>query len=78
MIIWPTPLIEQAYLAPVTQDHVQLGFEYLQGWRVHSLSRQPVPVLSHPDGKKMLRDVHRRPPVFHFVSIASSPATGNH
>jgi len=41
----PTPLIKQGHLEPVVQDHVQTGFEYLQGWRLHSLSGKPVLVL---------------------------------
>ena len=34
------------------QDHAQLGFEYVQIWRLHHLSWQPVPVLGHPHSKK--------------------------
>jgi len=30
----------------VAQDAVQSGFEYLQGWRLQSLSGQPVPVFT--------------------------------
>lgn len=32
----------------VSQGHVQAGFEYLHGWRLHSLSEQPAPVSGHP------------------------------
>jgi len=28
------------------QIRVQMAFEYLQGWRLHNLSGQPMPVLS--------------------------------
>jgi len=32
----------------VTQLGVQTGLEYLYGRKLHSLSRQPAPVLHHP------------------------------
>jgi len=31
------PLLKQGQLEQVAQDHVQTAFEYLRGWRVHSL-----------------------------------------
>jgi len=36
------PWLMQGYLETVAQDHVQTAFEYLQGWRLHNLSRQPM------------------------------------
>lgn len=48
----PTPLLKQDHLELVMQDHVQTGFEYLQGGRLHNLSEQPVLVLSHSHRKK--------------------------
>ncbi|KAK4827068.1 hypothetical protein QYF61_013709 [Mycteria americana] len=41
----PIPLLKQGQLDQTAQDHVQLGFEYLQGWRLYKLSGQPVPYL---------------------------------
>lgn len=32
----PSPLLKQGHLEQVTQDYVQSGFEYLQGWTFHS------------------------------------------
>jgi len=32
----------------VSQDLAQSGTEYLYGWRLHSLSMQPVPVIHNP------------------------------
>ena len=60
----PTTLLKQGHLQLVAQDHVQTAFEYLQGWRIHNLSGQPVPVLSHPHGAKVFPDVQVEPPVF--------------
>ena len=34
------------------QGCVQLGAEYLQGWRLHKLSGQPVPMIDHPHSKE--------------------------
>ena len=67
----PTPLLKQGHVEGVAQDCVQMAFEYLQGWRLHNLSGQPVPVLSHPHSEKVFPGVHREPPVFQFVPIAS-------
>ena len=56
-------------------DHVKIAFEYLQGWRLHNFSGQPVQVLSHPHSKKVFPDVQTACPVFLFVPIASGPVT---
>ena len=34
------PLLKQGHLQPVDQDRVQTACEYLQGWRLYSLSGQ--------------------------------------
>jgi len=44
----PALLLKQGHLEQVAHDHVQMAFEYLQRWRLHNLSEQPVPVLGHP------------------------------
>lgn len=36
----------RVYLKLVSQSHIQVGFGYLQQWRLHSLSGQPMPVFS--------------------------------
>jgi len=77
-VIWSNSLLKQGYLEPVAQGCVQTAFEYLQGWRLHNLSGQPVPVLGHPDSKKVFPDVQRQPPVFQLVPIASGPGTRHH
>lgn len=38
----PTPLLKQGLIQKVAQGFVWLGFEYLQEWRLHNPSRQPV------------------------------------
>jgi len=35
------------------QSHIQPGLECLQGWGIHSLLGQPVPVCHHPLGEKL-------------------------
>ena len=50
-VILTNPLLKQDHLEPVAQDHGQTAFEYLQGGRLHNLSGQLVPVLSHPHSK---------------------------
>lgn len=41
---------------PSYQYHVQTAFEYLQAWRFHSLSWQPVPAQSQPHSEKAFTD----------------------
>lgn len=54
---WKEPLeVKQSYLEPVAQNHVEKTFEYLQGWRLHSLTEQPVWVLHHPHSTLYLLD----------------------
>lgn len=33
----PTPTLKHGHIEPVAWDRVQLGFEYLWGWRLHNL-----------------------------------------
>jgi len=35
------------------QSHIQPGLECLQGWGIHNLLGQPVPVRHHPLGEKL-------------------------
>lgn len=50
-IIWSNPTLQVG--SALLQGCVQLGFEYLRGWRVQNLYRQPVAVLDHPLSKKV-------------------------
>lgn len=70
-----SPLLTQSHLF----DHVQMAFDYLQAWRLHNRVGHPVPLHSHPQGKKkkLFPDVQMESPVFHFVPSASGPVTGN-
>ena len=74
----PAPLLNQDHLEQVAQDHVQAGFEYLQRRRLHNLSGQPVPVLSHLQSKEVFSHIERELPEFQFVPIAPCPVTGQH
>jgi len=44
----PTLLPKQGHLQQAAEDLVQVGLDYLQRRRLHSLPGQPVPVLRHP------------------------------
>lgn len=39
---------------PVAQSPIPLDLEYFQGWDIHHLSEQPVPVFHYPHNKKGL------------------------
>lgn len=55
-----------------------MAFEGLQGGRTHSLSGQPMPVLSHPDTKEIIPDPQTQPHVFLFEHKASHPIIWHH
>ena len=74
----PASLLRQGHPEPVAQHHVQAASEYLQGWRLHNLPGQSVPVLGHPHSEKMFPDVQKEPPVFQVVPTASGPVSGHH
>jgi len=44
----PTLLLKQGHLQQAAQELVQVGLEYLQRRRIHSLSQQLIPVLRRP------------------------------
>lgn len=55
-VIWgpcsATSLPRAGLVRPGYAQMCPVGFEYLQGWRGHSLSQQPVPVFNHHNKKK--------------------------
>jgi len=55
----PAPLLKQGHLEQAAQNLVQVGLEYLQRRRLHSLPRQPVPVLCHPQSEDVLPHVRQ-------------------
>ena len=48
----PTPLLKQDQTQQISQNTVMLDFKYLHRWRLHHLSRKPVPVFDYPHSKK--------------------------
>lgn len=50
----PASLLKQGPLKHVTQDFVQMAFEYLLERRFHNLSGHPVPVLINTHSKEVL------------------------
>ena len=50
-----TPCYVQGRQPPdqAARSHIQPGLECLQGWGIHSLLGQPVPVHDHPLGEKL-------------------------
>jgi len=73
----PTPLLKQGHLQQPAQDHVQMGLEYLQRRRLHSLPGQPVPVLRHPQREEVLPHVPELP-MPQFMPVAPCPVAGHH
>jgi len=74
----PTLLPKQGHLQQVAQDNLQVDLEHLQRRRLHSLPRQPVPVLSHPQSENVLPHFQLELPVPQFVPIAPCPVAGHH
>lgn len=75
--VWQEPVIQSPKKA-VAQDHIKTGFEYIQRWRLHNLSGQPVQVFSHPYSKRVFPDVQMTFLVFLLFSIASGPFPRHH
>ena len=48
------------------QSHIQPGLECLQGWGIHSLLGQPVPVCHHLLCEKLLPNIQPKPPLSQF------------
>lgn len=52
-ITWSNPTTQAGWLEQVAQERGQLHFEHQQGWRLPSLSGQPLPVLEHLYNRKV-------------------------
>lgn len=52
--LFPTPCHGQGHLPPdqFAQRPIQPGFEHLQGWGIHNLFKQPVPVPHNPHSEE--------------------------
>jgi len=72
-------LLAQAVLPRmVAQDHVQMAFKYLEGWRCQNPLANLCQRLVTLTVKKVFPDVQRDPPVFQCVPTGSCPVTGHH
>lgn len=45
-LVYP-PCLKRRHVDQVAQGHVHLGFKYIQEWRLHNFSVQPIPVFSN-------------------------------
>jgi len=57
------------------QSHIQPGLECLQGWGIHSLLGQPVPVRHPPVCEKIPSNIQPKPPLSQFKNIPPCPIT---
>ena len=73
----PTPPPKQGHLQQAAQYLVQAGFEYLQRRRIHN-SRQPVPVLPHPQREEVLPHVQMEFSMLQFLPVAPCLAAEHH
>jgi len=66
-----TPCYVQGHqpAAQAAQSHIQPGLECLQGWGIHSLREQPVPLRHHPLGEKLPPNIQPKPPLSQFRTI---------
>jgi len=66
-----TPCCGQGCKPPdqAAQSHIQPGLECLQGWGIHSLLGQPVPVCHPPLCEKLLPNIQPKPPLSQFKTI---------
>ena len=63
IIEFQSPCYVQGHQPPdqAAQSHIQPGLECLQGWGIHSLLGQPVPVRHHPLCEKLLPNIQPKP-----------------
>jgi len=73
----PTPCYVQGRQPPhqAAQSHIQPGLECLQGWGIHNLLGQPVPVRHHPLCEKLPANIQPKPPLSQFKTIPPRPVT---
>lgn len=74
---WFKSLLKQSQLEQIACYCIPLGFEYLKGWRLHSLFRQPIPVFDHSQGKEVplcLNGLLRTR--IQYISISFHPVIG--
>lgn len=64
--------------AGYTGLHIQVECKCLQSRRFHSLPRQPVPVLCHPQRKEVFPHIQMKHPVFQFVPVVPCLVTWHH
>ena len=57
------------------QSHIQPGLECFQGWGIHNLLGQSVPVTHHPLSEKLPPNIQPKPPLSHFKTIPPCPIT---
>lgn len=76
MVSSPMPWPKKGQLQQVAHGFVQFHIEYVQGWHVHSLPGQSLPVLNHPHReKKILPWISLEIPVFQLEDLISHPNT---
>ena len=73
----PSPLLQQGQQQQVAQDPVQMALEYLQRWKLHNLSGQPVPLISPPRSEEVSPYI-QMDPVLQFVPVASRAIAGHY
>ena len=61
----------RAQLGHIAQSLIQPGLEYLQGWDIHLLSGQPVPVPQDPDCKRLSPYIQPKSLLFKFETNLS-------
>ena len=74
----PTPLLEQAHPEQGAQEHVQAGFEYLQGRDSTASLGSLFHCSGTLTGKNIFSHIDVELPVFQHVPIAPSPVIGHH
>ena len=71
----PNPLPKQGHPEQGAQQRVQLGLEYLQRRRLHSLPGQPGPGPPHPPSEEFLPEIRSESPLSQPKAIPPCPIT---
>jgi len=58
---------------PYLKCHIYTFSEPLQGWGLHRLPGQPVPMSDHSFSKEIFPNIQSKPPLTHLQAISSHP-----
>ena len=75
---WSSPTIHPTppcLLNHIPNCHIYTFFEHLQGWGLHHIPGQPVPMSDHSFSKQIFPNIQSKPPLMQLEAVVSRPIT---